>query len=566
MDRAILARVEKQALFHRYPKILPLTLFALGMFVTLLFVLNIEQSDATARRVKLEGETAALATRLEREVSENVAYLKAAAALFSIADDVSQTEFASLVSDMSEDHKARGALGLGWAQWIEPPEIESLDIPVESSRTVDASDAISNRQIRIRPIPSDPSASMAVITMIEPLDEANFRALGYDMYSEPTRRVAMDQAVREGRPTASGKVKLIQDAGQQQAAGTLIYLPVFARRGPADLIRGPLKGFVYTPIRARDFLTTAVNDTPNSFGRVALYDGAVNDRALLAETGPADADSHALLRRLDFSGREWVLKVEASESRGLTQTSMFVLGFGLLASLLLMALARTATTRAAEDRKVLEWLQGQSSIRTSLTRELNHRVKNTLANVLSIVALTRRRSSDMDEFAEGLTGRIRALSATHDLLSQREWRNAPLYDVVQSELAPYLDPEDPHAEINGPDALLAPNDAMSLGLALHELATNAAKYGSLSVPTGKVSVSWTLPEPGMCLVTWRETGGPEVREPERRGFGMDLIEKIVSRELNAQVDIRFDPTGVTCTLAIPLRDQREFVLREGPQD
>ena len=140
----------------------------------------------------------------------------------------------------------------------------------------------------------------------------------------------------------------------------------------------------------------------------------------------------------------------------------------------------------------------------------------------------------------------------------------PLYDVdCRAELAPYLDPEDQRmSEIAGPDALLAPNDAMSLGLALHELATNAAKYGALSVPTGKVSVNWSIPEPDRCLVTWREVGGPVVLAPKRRGFGMDLIEKIVSRELSAQVELSFEKSGLTCTISVPLRDQREFMLRE----
>jgi two-component sensor histidine kinase len=556
MDRALLARVEKQAVFHRYPKILPLALFALGMAVTLLFVLNIELFDASQRRLKLEADAAALATRLEREASENSAYLKAAATLFSITDEVGQAEVARLVEDMSEEHSARGALGLGWAQWILAKDIPAIE---EELR---ARNPFLEQPVRISPVPANPEANMAVITMIEPLNDVNLRALGYDMYSESKRRAAMDQAVREASPVASGRVTLIQDQGEGEVSGALIYLPVFARNGPIDGVRGRLKGFVYSPVRVRDFLTTAIEDTPNTFGRIALYEGNNDPDNLLAETEDSEPGMDRVLTRLDFAGQEWLLEAEGPGKQSLTQTSLIVLGFGTLASFLLLALARTATNRAAEDRRVLEWLQGQSSIRNSLTRELNHRVKNTLANVTSIVALTRRRASNVDEFAEGLTGRVRALSATHDLLSQREWRNAPIHDVVQSELAPYLDPDVSHAEISGPDALLAPNDAMSLGLALHELATNAAKYGALSVPTGRVSVEWTLPEPGLCLVTWRESGGPEVKQPERRGFGMDLIEKIVGRELNSQVEISFEPSGVSCTLAVPLRDQREFVLRE----
>ena len=559
MDRALLARVEKQALFHRYPRMLPIAIFVVGMVLTLLFTLNIEFSDASERRLKLEAETAALATRLEREASENVAYLRAAGALFSIADTVSQTEFATLIADMSGEHDARGALGMGWAQWIERRGDAFVDIAAT------ADDPIATRQVEIRPTPR-PGVPLAVISLIEPLNEINYPALGFDMYSEPVRRAAMNRALSEGRPVASGKVHLIQDWGNGTEGGVLIYLPVFARKGPGDAIHGPLKGFVYAPIRASEFLATAIKDMPNSFGRVALYDGSRSPRNLLTETQADDPDKEGVATKFEFAGRKWILVIEARKKQSLTETSLFVLGFGIPASLMLAAFARSATNRAAQDREVLQWLQRQSSIRTSLTRELNHRVKNTLANVLSIVALTRRRVNSLDEFADGLVGRIRALSATHDLLSQREWRNAPLYDVVQSELAPYLDPEDPHAEISGPDAMLAPNDAMSLGLALHELATNAAKYGALSVPDGKVSVSWSLPEPTRCLVTWRESGGPEVRKPERRGFGMDLIEKIVSSELNTQVDIRFDPEGVTCTLSVPLRDQREFVLREGSSD
>ena len=150
---------------------------------------------------------------------------------------------------------------------------------------------------------------------------------------------------------------------------------------------------------------------------------------------------------------------------------------GAILGLLLMVVGMLIINRAAEDRKVLEWLSRQSAIRDSLTRELNHRVKNTLANVLSIVSLTRRRSKDIDEFAESLTGRIRALSATHDLLSQSNWTDALLGEVIRNELAPYLQDTEKHVELSGPEVRLAPNDAMSLGLAIHELATNALKHG-----------------------------------------------------------------------------------------
>lgn len=553
MDKALLSRVEKQALFHRYPRSLPFTLLAIGLLITTLFVLNIERTDAMARKMTLESDVGAIGQELERKASENTAYLRAAAALFGMAEDVSRDEFSRFVEQMSEGHSQRGSLGMGWAAWV----------PAGATAEFEAEQRALHPEMDYRIYPHAlPEQDKAVISLLEPRNGPNTRALGFDMYSEVTRRTAMQQALRVSGPMASGRVQLIQDAGKPPVGGILVYLPVFDRLQGGKA--GQLKGFIYTPIRAADLLKTAILGAHRNTGRVAIYDGAPDPSLLLAATpGKFNEDAFATTK-VDFAGRQWTIVVSADKGVGITRTSMIVLGLGTLISLLVMAVAWLVTNRAAEDRKVLEWLQAQAALRTSLTRELNHRVKNTLANVLSIVALTRRRTRDIDEFADGLSGRLRALSATHDLLSQREWTNALVYDVVQSELAPYLDPEDPHAEIAGPEALLAPNDAMSLGLALHELATNAAKYGALSVPTGKVSVTWEIVAPDRVAVSWRERGGPPVKTPTRRGFGLELIEKIVSHELDSPVDLHFDEEGVSCTLTVPLRSPREFTIRTGP--
>jgi len=556
MDKALLARVEKQAIFHRFPRALPIAVFAIGMILTLLFVLNIQRADALARRVSLESDTSSLITELEREASENMAYLRAASALFSIDDEITEAEFSKFFADMSADHSLRGSLGIGWAHWLRS----------DSAAIFEATQRRRNlpTPFKIRPDPSGPLRYMAVITQLQPYNEPNTRALGFDMFSEVRRREAMDKAARIGQAVATSKIHLVQDRGHPEVAGIIIYLPVFERRKGDINPRSMLKGFVYTPVRVRDFLETAIAKTHRSPGRVTLYDGAPSPQNFLTTVGePASSDT--ITESFEIAGRQWTLQVISNHARGLTRTGMLVLALGTLISFLLAALFRTATSRAADDRKVLEWLTRQSSIRDSLTRELNHRVKNTLANVLSIVALTRRRSSDVSTFADSLTGRIRALSATHDLLSRRDWKNAPIDEVVTSELAPYLDPEDPHAEVSGPDALLAPNDAMSLGLALHELATNAAKYGALSVPQGRVSVTWTMPNDQRCIVEWRELGGPPVTPPERRGFGLELVEKIVSAELNAPVEMEFAREGVRCTLVVPLRNLTEFRLHAGSE-
>ena len=181
--------------------------------------------------------------------------------------------------------------------------------------------------------------------------------------------------------------------------------------------------------------------------------------------------------------------------------------------------------------------------------------------MLSIIALTRRRAKGVTEFADGLDGRIRALSATHDLLTKSDWGATPIEAVIQAELLPYAQEEDHTVEVSGPEIELAPNDALSLGLAMHELATNAGKYGALSLPGGKVSVTWQQAEDELVRVEWLESGGPPVAQTRGRGFGTDLIERIVAHELRNPVQLEFDPAGVHCVLMIPVRAPTEFAMR-----
>ena len=193
-------------------------------------------------------------------------------------------------------------------------------------------------------------------------------------------------------------------------------------------------------------------------------------------------------------------------------------------------------------------------------------MKNTLANVLSIIALTRRRADNVEDFADGLDGRIRALSATHDLLTKSDWGTTPIEAVVQAELRPYAQDQDHVVRLSGPDVELAPNDALSLGLAMHELATNAAKYGALSRVGGQVSVDWTMIGENLVRITWVESGGPPVPDKRGRGFGMDLIERVVANELRNPVKLEFDPSGVRCSMQIPVRQPTEFAMRANKAD
>ncbi len=207
--------------------------------------------------------------------------------------------------------------------------------------------------------------------------------------------------------------------------------------------------------------------------------------------------------------------------------------------------------KKAEERQLL------------LLEELNHRVKNTLAMVQSIAKQTLRAAPSVEAFPDAFQSRLRALAQAHDLLTRRQWQGASLSEIAALTLEPHV-----HAgrvRVGGPPVNLTTGVAVSLHLAFHELATNAAKYGALSAENGRVELDWEIAKPaqppvragkdshtGALVLRWRESGGPPVVTPTRRGFGSRLIERGLAHELEGDVALAFDPAGVRCRLVIPL--------------
>lgn len=190
-----------------------------------------------------------------------------------------------------------------------------------------------------------------------------------------------------------------------------------------------------------------------------------------------------------------------------------------------------------------------------LMRELTHRSKNLLAVIQAMARQTARHAGSTALFLERFGARLQALAASHDLLVQEGWHGASLHELVRSQLGHYLDRRRSQIEFSGPPILLKPEAAQGLGLGLHELATNAAKYGALSTPQGKVEVSWRrlAAEDGHGIeLIWRELGGPEVAPPERRGFGTLVIERHLANALDGDVELSFPAGGVECRVVVPV--------------
>ena len=196
--------------------------------------------------------------------------------------------------------------------------------------------------------------------------------------------------------------------------------------------------------------------------------------------------------------------------------------------------------------------------RELLINELNHRVKNTLATVQSIAHQTLRGSRSPEEVKASLTSRLVSLAAAHDVLTRANWDSALIGEIAQSALRPFVAGTPPRIVCRGPSVRLSPKVALAIALALHELATNAAKYGALSNETGSVSLDWEVRDADQSLaLAWVEQGGPPVSPPRQGGFGARLLERGLATELGRPARLSFPPTGVVCWIDAP------FVERDG---
>jgi two-component sensor histidine kinase len=187
-----------------------------------------------------------------------------------------------------------------------------------------------------------------------------------------------------------------------------------------------------------------------------------------------------------------------------------------------------------------------------LLRELTHRCKNLLAVIHAIARQTASRTRSVEDFLDRFSARLVAIGASHDLLIADNWHGASLRMLVEQQLGEHADRFGEQIAIEGEDVMLKPEAVQNLGLALHELATNAQKYGSLSDPHGEVRIQWQFCEEASKLkLIWQERGGPPVTPPERSGFGRAMIETVVGKALEGDVRLSFPPKGVRCVIVIP---------------
>jgi two-component sensor histidine kinase len=310
-------------------------------------------------------------------------------------------------------------------------------------------------------------------------------------------------------------------------------------------------GYGWEPGVIGHVIVTAAENSPEG---LTLKDGAVisNDIAqedrfeyhdFMKEHG-VQAFANVLI--LSSSGRRpfGVLQVDSKRPREFTQADIeFLRSYANLLG------------AAIERLRVVDQLRAAVKDRDLLIGELNHRVKNTLATVQSIASQTLRNAPDLDHASSAIESRLIALSQVHNVLTDRSWADVGLHDIVAQAVEPYRSRGEDRIHVQGPSIQVPPRMALALAMALQELATNAVKYGALSNGTGQIRVHWELngaSTPDRLHLMWRETNGPPVHKPARRGFGTRLIERSLAHDLNGDVRIEFASAGVRCSVDAPL--------------
>jgi len=539
-------------LLRDYPRATPIGVFLLALLLVGISAWSVELAGSRTRQAAAAIQAGEIVSAIERQATANNAYFQATSALFVGSEAISPDFFHQFVEQLRLSYDLTGVVALGWSESLPRDRIPEL-----TRRMI----AQGHPNFRLHPDQPGATGPVDVITMLEPRTPGNMPLIGFDMRSEARRAKAMDRARKTNSIAASDPLTLIMDRGATNIPGFVVYVPVTSLSGVPTF-----RGYVYGAIRTQDFIRSAIKTRLLSFGRIDILDSRSPNRIKIFSAG-SDKPRLATPIEQDLAvfDQRWLLRYYPPGRHALYPLTLVVLIGGASFSLLLLAYILLVQRRNADLHSLIAAQAEREAERAAFVRELNHRVKNTLANVTSIISLTRRNAVDIDSYTNDLLERVRALAASHALLDGAQWGPTDLRTLIEAQLGSHSSLGQ-RIHINGPNVLISPNDALTVGLMLHELLTNAVRYGALSTPEGELHISWQIDTsdmeaPDIVSVLWEERNGPPVTPPERRGFGLNLIERALAHELDKPITIEFPPSGLRCRFTISLRKPRPFRLR-----
>lgn len=486
-------------------------------------------------------------------------FLRGGVGLFHASENVSRSDWAKYVADLSFGETYPGIQGISYN-----PVLRGNTAVRQFQDNIRATD---DPNFTVRPL-TDLDLAVPIL-FLEPDTPNNAPAIGFDIYSEPLRQAAINQAIATGQISMTAKIKLVQDnAKPNKEAAVLLMLPVYqSGQMPADASArtDATRGVVVSVFRIFDVMQNVMQRHKSGFGdniAVTLTDGTLktND-AILYASHPADAapiaPRNTYEAQIILFGQIWTMQMASTrtyEEQVRTTSPSIVLAAGLFVSLLLTALAWVQVVRLRDSEVAAVAAKNNEKHVQLLLHEVNHRAKNMLALIRAIARQTA--SSDPENFANNFAERVESLGASHDLLVANAWQGIIVTDLVTSQLAHFDALFDNRIKMSGPPIKLNAVAAQNIGMALHELSTNASKYGALSVVTGHINIDWRMieDEDGIKQFTmkWTETGGPSVSVPDRPGFGSIVLGDMIKSNLSATVKTEYAPNGVRWMITCPL--------------
>jgi len=508
-----------------------------------------------AARIKFDATADDALNRIESRIDLHLSLLRSTQALFDARNgDISRGEFKAFFSALDVDSNFAGLRGIGFLRLAKAGDEAAVE-----------RDILRDHGVAHQVYPATTQPWRTPIVMFEPIDPSNQASIGFDMFTEPVRRAAIEKAMADDQQHASGLVQLGQGTGATQTfPGFLVFVRLNVETAP-DVInasRSSTAGFLYAAFRARDLFQTALSRTPLLPVNTEIYDGKPDADNLLfrSETPPVETFGDRLLvtRKIVVAGRPWTVLFRPTSAFSLPSSRAIPVMLGLFGLLLAGAIALVARyqERAYDAVSLLHETTEKSLLEKELMlQEMKHRIKNSITRVLAIARQTASHATDVKEFSSSFAARLQAMAASQDMLTRSRWQKADLGDLLRIELGQVFGKELPEGILSGPEVLLDETTTQALGLTFHELATNALKYGEAGNSVGALKVDWLLEGRGRdrtLVLNWREAGQKQLEAPAKTGFGTKLIDLNVTRELRGTIKRDFRAEGLEVKIRIPL--------------
>lgn len=507
-----------------------------------------------ATRIKFEATVDDAISRIETRLDLHLTLLRATQAFFDAhGNHVTQAEFNAFISALDVSVNFPGLRGIGVLQLVPSGEEELAERAIRQEQGLE-------REI----YPQTDQKWRAPVLLFEPLKPSSDSLIGFDMFSEPARRAAIEAAMRDDSHHATAPTVLGSNSGIEPYGGFIVFarLKLDAAPGTAETGAPVTQGFLYAAFRANELFNSALRRIPLLPVHVDIYDGSVEEsNRMFSSATPALTGIGRIVdtRRMNVAGRQWILQFQptAAFSPPSSRIIPVMLGlFGLLSAGAIALVARYKE-RAYDAAEQLHENTEKSLLEKDLMlQEMKHRIKNLITRILAIARQTASRSTDVKEFSESFAARLQAMAASQDMLTRSRWQKADLSELLRIELGQVFGKDLPDGLLSGPQVLLNETATQALGLTFHELATNALKYGEAGNSVDALKVEWRverLDRKRMLVLSWRESGQKGLVKPESTGFGTKLIDMNITRELEGTIDRRFLPSGLQVEIRIPLK-------------